>query len=95
MQARTPTGMAAIMVTVLAAALPARPGSTAWAGMSVYSAPADSRPSSVVAKRTPPAVMQTVPAWMGRSPLTALLTPKRSFPLARVATPRISPRRAA
>lgn len=49
----------------------------------------------MVAKRTPPAVMQTVPAWMGRSPLTALLTPKRSFPLARVATPRISPRRAA
>ena len=83
--------MAAMMVTVSGATFPSLPGSRAMAGASTYSSPARRTTSSVVAKRTPVPVMQTVPAPMGRSLPMAAWMPKRSVPVAQVAMARLMP----
>ena len=93
MQAVTPTGAAAITVTVPAGAFPAAPGSTACTGTSAEVCPAGMLPSWVVTKRASPAVMHTVPSGMVWAvPLSPV---KRTVPAAFRAPFRSIPRMAA
>ena len=87
-----PTGSADSTVTVPATAFPPAPASTARAEMSTHVSPAESTASSVVSKRTPSAVMQTVPFAMGRSAAISPAAAKRSVPCARSAGTRVRPR---
>ena len=92
MHCTTPTGIADSSVTVPAITLPPAPASTACAGTSAHWLPTAMVASSVVSKRTPSAVMHTVPFSIGHAAVTLSAAAKRRVPTAFSAAARVMPR---
>ena len=87
-----PVGRIDISLILPAITLPLTPVSTACAGTSTALSPASSVESSVVSKRTPSAVIATVPFSITQSDSAAPGAVKRSAPVALVAGERVMPR---